>query len=514
MSRHRSLITAVTFASILYLGALLWYAQTRPIDGDEGYYTSAARLVGEGKTPYRDFSYPQGAALPYIYSWVWRIHPQSIVALRFLSAACGALSVWLWGMFLVSLKNLSPKVALTTFALIVLNPYWVSWNVVVKTFAVANLLITIALICLYFAVRSRRPAWFFLAGIALGLCASSRSLYAPIIPAVLVWLLYKDWRKAPGFVAGAAVGLFPMVGSFLADPPAFLFNNVRYRSLLGPHETFRHTLHVDLNAIALLLSHPYFDAEMILAIVGAASLYRLRRRLDQPLYLFLELSLLMMVVYAATALIPFPLFDSYYSNPLVPFLVLFVAEGVRRIVSARRAAIALTVLIAAVLCVRDVPAEMREYTRSPYQQLSTYWKVTQAVEANSAREDVVLSFWPGFIFESGRQYLPGAENHFGFDVASRVDEPVRNRYHLVSMKELVRALSAGAADVVVLRPQLIASNFRSPAAADVAAFRNAVAANYSLVWSLYDISVYRCKIQRASNCAHPAMLSSARNPLD
>src|ERR1700740_731179 len=64
------LFAAVVVACMLYLAGLVHYAQVRPIDGDEGYYTTAARLVWEGKTPYRAFFYPQGPLLPYIYSWI------------------------------------------------------------------------------------------------------------------------------------------------------------------------------------------------------------------------------------------------------------------------------------------------------------------------------------------------------------------------------------------------------------------------------------------------------------
>src|SRR3974377_871115 len=86
----RFMLVSVSLASLIYLLGLLYYAQLRPLDGDEGFYTTAARLAREGKVPYRDFSYQQGVLLPYIYSWIWGVHPRSLVAMRFLSATCGA----------------------------------------------------------------------------------------------------------------------------------------------------------------------------------------------------------------------------------------------------------------------------------------------------------------------------------------------------------------------------------------------------------------------------------------
>jgi hypothetical protein len=42
-------------------------AQRRFIDGDEGFYLLASRLVLEHKAPYLDFLYTQAPLLPYAY---------------------------------------------------------------------------------------------------------------------------------------------------------------------------------------------------------------------------------------------------------------------------------------------------------------------------------------------------------------------------------------------------------------------------------------------------------------
>ena len=121
LSSTKLLFASVALASLVYLAGLIYYAQVRPLDGDEGYYTTAARLVWEGKTPYKDFSYPQGVLLPYIYSWIWAVHPHSLVSMRVLSAACGAMAVFLWGIWLISTRRLSATVALATFAVILVE---------------------------------------------------------------------------------------------------------------------------------------------------------------------------------------------------------------------------------------------------------------------------------------------------------------------------------------------------------------------------------------------------------
>ena len=57
----------------------------RPADTDEGYYATAAELVGRGRVPYRDFFYPQAPLLPYLLAPFARIAP-SFVALRVVMA--------------------------------------------------------------------------------------------------------------------------------------------------------------------------------------------------------------------------------------------------------------------------------------------------------------------------------------------------------------------------------------------------------------------------------------------
>src|SRR5690348_12080248 len=128
----RRRLTSLTLCC-LYLAALVYYATVRRVDADEGFYTTAARLVWQGKTPYRDFFYQQAPLLPYVYSWVWAIRPNSLLAMRFLSVAFCVMTTLIWGVGLSRVKAIPGKVALVTLLTILLDPYWISWNVVVKT---------------------------------------------------------------------------------------------------------------------------------------------------------------------------------------------------------------------------------------------------------------------------------------------------------------------------------------------------------------------------------------------
>src|SRR5215471_2854567 len=213
-SAQRRLISFTVLLCCLYLAALVYYATVRRVDADEGFYTTAARLVWQGKTPYKDFFYQQAPLLPYVYSWVWAIRPNSLVAMRILSAVCCATTTALWGFGLLRVKAFPGKVTLATLLTILLDPYWISWNVVVKTFSFSNLMISLVLVFLYSALHTGGRRWYFAAGLALGICASARSFYGPLIPVAFIWLLLRNrsrtnnrYQVAAMFAAGAVIGL-------------------------------------------------------------------------------------------------------------------------------------------------------------------------------------------------------------------------------------------------------------------------------------------------------------------
>ena len=61
----RKLWTIAILTALLLTGLNLWFGD---LNQDEGWYLYAARLVSEGKVPYRDFAYPQAPLMPYIYA--------------------------------------------------------------------------------------------------------------------------------------------------------------------------------------------------------------------------------------------------------------------------------------------------------------------------------------------------------------------------------------------------------------------------------------------------------------
>jgi len=507
---------------LAYLAALVHYAAVRPVDCDEGFNSTAARLVWQGKSPYRDFFFQQAPLLPYLYSWVWAVHPQSLISMRLLSVVFGGLATLLWGIWLIRLKRIEAQALMATFATLVLSPAWMTWNVVVKTYAAANLLMTVGTISLYNAITSRKPVWYLIAGLGLGFCASTRSLYGPLIPVVALWLWYRefrglepDYRLPLSFIAGAAFGLLPMIVSFARDPHAFMFNNVHYHALQDGYLS-GNKVESSLGAISrdsvgdILLTyfavlvvllmglHPSFTLLLALGLVGAWSVIKLRKNRDgwcDPCqHLYFEISGLMLVVYSATALIPFPPFDQHFSSPLVPLLMPFVAAGVQVLWSSgRRWFVALAIAVP-LLFVTGIGRDAWQYSREPGWQLSGYHGVADTIEAHTSPDDVVLSFWPGYVFESGRQYFPGLENNWGYTIMKNTSAADRARYHIVSNDDIVEALSKRTAALVIPFPSKavwIKQYYDNLSPAEQQDFEKALSDNYVPVSTVDSVSVYR-----------------------
>jgi len=240
--------------------------------------------------------------------------------------------------------------------------------------------------------------------------------------------------------------------------------------------------------------HMSLDLLVVLAIVGGVSLWRLFKKREGPYsaqdYDYFWLALVMLVVYTITSVIPFPVYDQYFTSPLLPFLVVFVAEGLRVILQLGRSSVIVLAILIPSLFYPGLKVEIEEYSSPPAMRLSSYRKVAEIIEANSRASDEVLSIWPGYVFESGRQYFPGSENHFNYLVGYKINPEARRRYHVLSKEEVTNALSTRA-------PALFVTTWGSyhlestMTAEELAAFRAALDANYVLVGSNDRVRIYR-----------------------
>jgi hypothetical protein len=264
------------------------------------------------------------------------------------------------------------------------------------------------------------------------------------------------------------------------------------KAVVGYHDTIHVYFRVLVNS--LLAHHPYFTLEVLLSLIGGWSLLKLCKKQEAPYtdrdYRYFQLAFLMLTVYTTVALIPFPPYEQYFTSPLVPFLLPFVAEGLRVALVSWRRRVPLLALAVPILFAGEISRETMTNSQYSWCQLSSYRKVAEAIKSHSSPDDVVLSFWPGYVFESGRRYFPGMEDHFVYRITSRISPEARARYHVVSKDQVTRAVSTGAVSTLIIGAWM-GEYYENLSPSEIQGFHAAVRANYSLVSRIGDVAIYQ-----------------------
>ena len=193
------------------------------LNQDEGWYLYAAKLVAEGKIPYRDFFYTQAPAMPFAYAafaWAWA--PGGLLSARAFTLVVGMCGVaFSCGIARrLSAPGRRDVAALTTFFLLAVNLYHLYYLAIPKTYALASLFV---LAGFYLLVRGREGGFLpaFFGGVCLALAAGTRISLGAAIPVVAVALLAMRRRAAfLAFCVGAGGALALVYGPFLLDPAA------------------------------------------------------------------------------------------------------------------------------------------------------------------------------------------------------------------------------------------------------------------------------------------------------
>ena len=438
---------------LLFAGLVFWFGQVRPIDADEGFYASAAGLVSEGKAPYQDFFYPQSPLLPYVYGGMVKLGGQHLKALRLGSSMLTVLAVIPWLLFLADTKRWRLQVSIAAFSLLLLDPHLLSWNVTVKTFAFCNLAISWSLYFLCRGLQGRAWLWLGGAGLAAGLCLSTRALYAPMALALGVGLLVvtirrgdrASWVGLAAFTLGGLAGAAPLLVAWLQNPDLFWFNNITCHQIrfsvlrsegLGSAFWPRTSAALTVAAQALLLK-PYRFMILVLAVIGWSSLIKPRANGNDVQPDFQIILMAAVGVFLLTNLLPDPVHFQYLTGTMGPLLLPGMVLGLGTI-SRRlpKVPILLIILLAAPLAWNALFVQKDGINPEHEWTWRSYERVCSLIEARTEPNDLVASFWPGYVFETGRQYLPGMENHFAIGVSEMLSPAEKRRYHIIG-KELL-----------------------------------------------------------------------------
>lgn len=254
-------------AVCLVLGAL--NLRFGDLNQDEGWYLLAAREVGEGMLPYRDFAFTQGPVWPIVYArFVPLVRCRGIAGGRMATMALGLLGAVLAagvaGRALPGWRGAAA--ALLAFVLIACNVYQSYFTTIVKTYSLAAVFLASGLLAAGFARSRGGVSAAFLSGLLLALAAGVRISAGIALPVVGVYLLLG--RRAVGdsrwiaFGFGGCAGLLLWALPFMiVAPEGFRFAMIDY-----------HTARFAGEFVQLLVYKAGFISRFVQAYFAAAAL--------------------------------------------------------------------------------------------------------------------------------------------------------------------------------------------------------------------------------------------------
>jgi hypothetical protein len=409
-------------------------AALRPLDEDEGYYALAAKLVSHGKTPYVDFWYPQAPLMPYVYGGWQRVFQESWYVARGLSVLLTIALACMVYRYVVR-RWRSRRLAVVAVMLMATAPLGFEWYPTVKTYALSTLLVFAA----YFWAEASSTRSWFVAGLFLGVAIDVRLLFASV---VIVFLIYAR-RHLKQFVPGLLLGLIPSIWLFAIGPARF-FNDTLTSQTTRRDVTLGDNVVGKARTLARVIVEPHF-----LLLAGAGTVLILvcilrRRRLP--------MSVAIAAVLALTNLLPTPSYPQYFVT-LIPFLAIATIEliemlGISTHIRQNRflaiAAVILIVPAAFSLRHRTAPNETRP-------RISDVAAVSHAVDRHARDDEVVMAFWPGFIFESHVRQISGLESDFAPAAAanSHLSAARAADYHMISSRQIADAIKSHEVRLIV-----------------------------------------------------------------
>ena len=508
MTRTAKLVLAPI---LLLLGfVFIATARYRFIDGDEGFYLLASRLILMHRKPYADFFFTQAPLLPYVYALWMKCSLISWNSARTLSAS---LTILLGGLLYghVCIQTRKWLAGLSAAVLFASSTLVFAWFPIVKTFSLADVFLFSAyLIVSRLSVSS--STWLIVSGgLLFGLSVDTRSYLLLLTPVFLGWIFRNggDYPRTKlhstlWFCSGAAIAMAPCLYLFVTAPDTFLFNNLGYHAIRSSYGLIGLWQQKLLVIVQLFVGGPEGNGLQwsILFFVSFGFVFSTRSRGYAP-----RLAFQIAAVLAGIGLLPTPARLQYFCLS-VPFLVVSavcVVDGLCVHLESKQER-----LIAAAACVAlfgiylgvsagdfrrylitgdGVPGVQSAHDRGDW-RLQRVIEVSQAIGQIASPGEMVASFWPGDIFQTEANPFPGFENDFGLPVSQKLSSRERARYHILSPDEIESTVAAHTPRVVVLRTVVTAENLpRMQRLADD--FKRSLRSHgYALVQSIGGISIY------------------------
>ena len=215
MENKRNYLLLLGGCFAVYLGFGLMHLFFGDLHDDEGFYVNTAKLVWEGKVPYRDFYFSQPPVYPYFLGFFLKLFGANIWMGRAVSMSFGLFTM---AFSTMAAHRLAGRYAGFFCALcFAANPYLNYTFTIAKLFSGTSL--WLALFALIQTLSLAKTAKHTLAAVCLVLAVGTRLSVAPVLALFLCCCGILEWRnwRLLGTVAGVTtVSLAVVYGPFMA----------------------------------------------------------------------------------------------------------------------------------------------------------------------------------------------------------------------------------------------------------------------------------------------------------
>jgi hypothetical protein len=283
---------------------------------------------------------------------------------------------------------------------------------------------------------------------------------------IWIWLQVRNLRAVGWYTLGGVVSLLPAFGFFLADPDAFLYNNLVYHTERS-QKAFVETLankEVILRTVLGLRDTKQFQTLGVPALMWTSlaffvALGIVRRRVD--------LLSLAGISLALVSLVPSPTYVQYFCLT-APLLVCGLLSSIQTLSDAqpiRRVLVSWgTPLLLLLANLVGIQRDLENFSRTGEgviglnPQIAADWNLGRLHEIREELrtipgEQEVFSLWSGYLLGTSHRMMMGLENHFGPSAAHRMRKPERLRFHLRSFEGLLAGIRAGEGQIAIVSKQ-------------------------------------------------------------
>lgn len=442
------LLQIILFSLVAYL---------RFIDVDEGYYLTASRLIAEGKLPYVDFFYTQMPLMPYIYGAWMQVFGFTWFSARMLSVIfCLFTSLILIGY--IYKKTGDEKVTIIASLLLVFNGQIISWFSTAKTYSLTMFFLMASFVLL----GSSKKRHILTAGFFLGLACNTRLMMLPLAFISVIWLVMCRCRQ--GFVKAAKDALFFFAGFLpsclvslyllMKNPDSFLFDNLIFHiTCTGMHGY--EALMLKFKSAYRVFTRPQFFI-LFIALLGTSIIARdaILRRYNTGKYKEEFLAFAFFVVIFIVSLMPPGAHEQYFVMT-IPFLIILSCPFIQNILQNKKNilySVAMALMIVYVIFSAPSTGVMGGIgiTSNDKWTWRNAGRIAQGVQRLTDKEDLVLSWWPGYTFLAHWKNLPGMENEFGGMLGrGKISYEDMKKYKIASKEVLAEAIKSGVPKVVI-----------------------------------------------------------------